>query len=90
MFTVTVPRTVRELLKNFRTCFTKPGFESFSTLITGWILCQGRHSISRVIQASLLDLPIPLAGTVDHRRGRRNVVSTAAALHAQGDHTDLG
>jgi len=52
LFTVTIPRTVRELLKNFRTCFTKPGFESFSTLITGWILCQGRHSISRVIQAS--------------------------------------
>lgn len=52
MFTATVPQTVRDLLENFRACFTKPGFESFSTLITGWILCQGRHSISRVIQAS--------------------------------------
>ena len=52
MFTATVPQSVRELLESFRACFTRPGFESFVALITGWIICQGRHSISRVIQAS--------------------------------------
>lgn len=52
MFTTTIPQTVRGLLENFRACFTRPGFESFVALITGWIICQGRHSISRVIQAS--------------------------------------
>ncbi len=52
MFTATVPQTICDLLKNFRACFTQPGFESFKALIPGWILCQGRHSISRVIQAA--------------------------------------
>lgn len=52
MFTTTIPQTVRDLLENFRACFTRPGFESFVALITGWIICQGRHSISRVIQAA--------------------------------------
>lgn len=52
MFTSTVPQSLRDLVENFRGCFTKPGFESFVALITGWIVCQGRHSISRVIQAA--------------------------------------
>jgi len=52
LFTAIVPQTVRDLLENFRVCFTRPGFESFVALITGWIICQGRHSISRVIQAA--------------------------------------
>ena len=52
MLTATVPQTVRDLMQNFRSCFTKPGFENFVVLISGWIVCQGRHSLSRVIQAA--------------------------------------
>jgi hypothetical protein len=40
------------LLLQFSECFTKPGFENFTRLMIGWICCQGRHSISRVIQAA--------------------------------------
>jgi hypothetical protein len=40
------------LLLEFSGCFTKPGFENFTRLLIGWICCQGRHSISRVIQAA--------------------------------------
>ena len=36
----------------FAPCFTRPGFDPFATLVTGWIACPGRHSISRVIQAA--------------------------------------
>ncbi|HID67608.1 MAG TPA: hypothetical protein EYP31_04985, partial [Roseibacterium sp.] len=51
MANTTAPQSIQELLKDFAPCFTKPGFKNFATLITGWITCQGRHSISRVIQA---------------------------------------
>jgi hypothetical protein len=50
--TATVPQTVRVLLERFRSCFTRPGFKNFVPLVIGWIICQGRHSISRVIQAA--------------------------------------
>ncbi len=40
------------ILLEFQPCFTRPGFENFKALIVGWILCPGRHSISRVIQAA--------------------------------------
>lgn len=39
-------------LAPFANRFTKPGFSNFITLMTGWVMCQGRHSISRVIQAA--------------------------------------
>lgn len=52
MSTVAIPQSVQNLFKDFRDCFTKPSFENFVALITGWISCQGRHSISRVIQAA--------------------------------------
>ncbi len=47
-----VPATMQMLLSNFSGCFTKPGFMNFTHLLIGWICCQGRHSISRVIQAA--------------------------------------
>jgi len=52
MHTATVPQSVRGLFENFESCFKRRGFESFATMIIGWIVCQGRHSICRVIQAS--------------------------------------
>ncbi len=52
MLTHAIPRSFRELLDEFQDCFTKPGFENFSIMSIGWIMCIGSHSISRVIQAA--------------------------------------
>jgi hypothetical protein len=40
------------LLTPFAGIFSRPAFENFQALVIGWILCPGRHTISRVIQAS--------------------------------------
>ncbi|MBC8492618.1 MAG: transposase [Chloroflexi bacterium] len=47
----TIPSSMQDLLSHFSRCFTKRGFVNFVALIIGWLFCQGRHSISRVIQA---------------------------------------
>lgn len=47
----TIPMSLQDLLLTFEGCFTKPGFKNFTRLLIGWICCQGRHSVSRVIQA---------------------------------------
>ena len=47
-----IPGSLRVLLSSFRDCFTARSFANFVLIISGWILCQGRHTISRVIQAS--------------------------------------
>lgn len=40
------------LLEAFRSCFTAPSFESFRHLMVGWVLCIGRHTTTRVVQAA--------------------------------------
>ena len=52
MFDASIPSSLQDLLVVFAPCFTKPGLHTFGTLITGWICCPGRHSISRLIQAA--------------------------------------
>ena len=52
MFDPSIPLSLQELLLAFAPCFTKPGLQNFATLMTGWICCTGRHSISRLIQAA--------------------------------------
>ena len=47
-----IPASLQVILQSFAGCFTAPGFENFVALISGWILCQGRHCISRVIQVA--------------------------------------
>ena len=47
-----IPATILTLLTPFAGIFSRPAFENFQTLLVGWILCPGRHTISRVIQAS--------------------------------------
>jgi hypothetical protein len=44
-----IQQSVADLLDDFRTCFKRPGFTSFVTMVVGWIVCSGRHSICRVI-----------------------------------------
>lgn len=51
MFKQAIPTSIVMLLSNFEGCFSKPGHINFVALAIGWILCQGRHTISRVIQA---------------------------------------
>ncbi len=43
------------LLGSFQPCFTQPSFHSFWSLTCGWILCSGRRSLTRIIQAGQLD-----------------------------------
>jgi DDE superfamily endonuclease/Archaeal putative transposase ISC1217 len=52
MFEPAVPARLLALLTPFAGVFSRPGFENFQALVVGWILCPGRHTISRVIQAS--------------------------------------
>jgi hypothetical protein len=44
--------SLQVILDSFSGCFTRPSFENFVALASGWILCQGRHCISRVIQVA--------------------------------------
>jgi hypothetical protein len=47
-----IPSSLQVLLDSFAGCFTRPSFENFVALLSGWILCQGRHCVSRVIQVA--------------------------------------
>lgn len=42
------------LLLAFQSCFTRPSFRSFWAVVCAWILCSGRRSLTRVIQAAQL------------------------------------
>ena len=78
--TTAVPKTLEEILRGFTSCFTKPGFKNFATLLVGWIVCQTRHSISRVIQASgEID-----AGDKHHSRFYRFLSSGSWAIDSVG------
>lgn len=47
-----IPASLVGIFSSFARCFTQPSFENFVVLASGWILCQGRHCVSRVIQAA--------------------------------------
>jgi hypothetical protein len=47
-----IPASFQGILFSFASCFSQPSFENFVAMVSGWILCQGRHCISRVIQVS--------------------------------------
>jgi len=40
------------LLVNFSSIFTEPTFSHFMTLCCSWLICSGRRTVSRVIQAA--------------------------------------
>jgi hypothetical protein len=42
--------SIKNHFVKLKSAFTKPSFSNFCALAEGWILCLGRHSISRVIQ----------------------------------------
>jgi len=47
-----LPSSVASILDAFEGCFTAPTYGNFVRLVCGWLLCRGRHTVSRVIQAS--------------------------------------
>ncbi len=47
-----IPATIVTLLACFEGGFSKGSYTNFVTLTVGWIVCQGRHSVSRVLQAA--------------------------------------
>lgn len=57
----------QSLLVNFSSIFTEPSFKNFVTLHCGWLLCNGRRTISRVIQAAVLNSDAPRHHSVFYR-----------------------
>jgi hypothetical protein len=49
---LTEASSLQWLLVNFSPLFTEPSFGNFVALASGWLLCTGRRTISRVIQVS--------------------------------------
>ena len=47
-----VPGTLIKVLDAFDDQFGRPTFRTFVSLVLGWVLCRGRHTISRVILAA--------------------------------------
>jgi hypothetical protein len=47
-------RSFAPLLLTFQSCFTQPTFHSFWAVTCAWILCSGRRSLTRIIQAAQL------------------------------------
>jgi len=47
-----VPGTLATLLDSFGGLFGRPTFRTFASLVLGWVLCRGRHTITRVILAA--------------------------------------
>src|SRR6204780_616222 len=47
-------RSFAPLLLAFQPCFTGPSFSSFWALTCAWILCSGRRSLTRIMQAAQL------------------------------------
>lgn len=51
MTDLAIVSTFPVLLQSFATCFTAQSFESFVTLMSGWVLNLGRHTVTGTIRA---------------------------------------
>jgi SRSO17 transposase len=47
-----LPESFIVCLVCFQDCFTQPSFQRFLTLMTGWILCISKHTVTSVIRAA--------------------------------------
>jgi len=47
-----LPESFIFCLANFQECFTNPSFQRYITIVTGWILCTSKHTITSVIRAA--------------------------------------
>jgi SRSO17 transposase len=48
---VILPSTMRALIHQFSSCFTKPSFQTFCIIVAGWVLGQGRRTVTRMLLA---------------------------------------
>jgi hypothetical protein len=60
-----IPDGFAALLESFRPVFTAPSFLLFQELVRAWVLCPGRHTITRMI--GLLDPPLRRSHDAYHR-----------------------
>ncbi len=47
-----LPESMLRCLALFENCFTSPSYRRFLTLITGWLLCVGKHTVTGVMRAA--------------------------------------
>lgn len=47
-----LPQTLLACLCTFEPCFTAPSFSRFVTLMSGWVLCIGKHTVTGVMRAA--------------------------------------
>jgi hypothetical protein len=52
MHTAIVPETFIGLLGTFEHCFTAPSYRTFVTLMTGWVQCLGRRTVTAMVVAA--------------------------------------
>jgi len=48
---MTLASTMDALVQQFSSCFTKPTFQTFRVVVTGWLLGWGRRTVTRVLLA---------------------------------------
>ena len=48
---MTLPSTMDTLVQQFSSCFTKPSFQTFCIIAAGWLLGQGRRTVTHVLLA---------------------------------------
>jgi len=47
-----LPESFSVFLLAFECCFTAPSYRRFVTILTGWILCTGKHTVTGVMRAA--------------------------------------
>lgn len=47
-----LPETFAAYLVVFQECFTTPSFQRLLTIMTGWVLCTGKHTVTGVMRAA--------------------------------------
>jgi len=47
-----LPESFSVFLLAFESCFTAPSYRRFVTILTGWILCTGKHTVTGVMRAA--------------------------------------
>lgn len=47
-----LPDSFASVLLAFENCFTAPSFQRFLTVMTGWVLCTGKHTVTGVMRAA--------------------------------------
>jgi hypothetical protein len=52
MLSLIVPETFVPLLAAFAPCFTAPGYRTFCLLVSGWLRCLGRRTVTGVVIAA--------------------------------------